>query len=221
MFNNYIFYLFYYIFYIFYNRKNIKKLKILFSPKPKKSGGVFIIKNILVFFGGKSTEHDISVITGVLTLNCIDKTRYNAIPIYISRSGVFYTGENFNDIQTFKNRDMKKAVKVTLIAGDNRLFSIRKKLNPLLKVDSAINCMHGKNGEDGSISGLMRLCNIPLASPDMFASSFSMDKDFTKVILKGLDLPYVEYFRIKKEKFFEKSQKYIDFLSDRDRKSVV
>ena len=50
------------------------------------------MKNIAVFFGGNSIEHDISIITGVLTLNSIDKEKYNPIPIYVSREGVFYTG---------------------------------------------------------------------------------------------------------------------------------
>ena len=64
------------------------------------------MKNIAVFFGGVSVEHDVSVISGVLTLNAIDKEKYNAVPIYIDYDGVWYTGEILKDISVYKRLDI-------------------------------------------------------------------------------------------------------------------
>ncbi len=163
------------------------------------------MKNILVVFGGKSCEHDISVITGVLTLNSIDKENYNAIAVYVTNDGVWYHGEVLNDLEWYKTKNFKLLDKVSLIQGSDFLYTINKnKLKPLMQISCAINCLHGLNGEDGSLSGLLNLCDIPLASPDMFTSSFSIDKDITKIVLKGLGINYLPYLRIFKECFFSK-----------------
>ena len=154
------------------------------------------MKNVAVFFGGESIEHDISIITGVLTLNSIDKS-YKICPIYVDKKGVFYTGETLNNPDTYKNLDYKKLKKVTFICGDNKLYEISgKKLKPLMEIAVAINCMHGERGEDGCISSLLKLCKIPLASPDTFGSSLCINKSLTKIALKGLDVLYLPYLTV-------------------------
>ena len=65
------------------------------------------MKNIAVFFGGQSVEREVSVITGVLTLNSIDKTKYNPIPVYITADGGWYTGESLFDIEFYKAVNLK------------------------------------------------------------------------------------------------------------------
>ncbi len=163
------------------------------------------MKNILIVFGGKSCEHDISVITGVLTTNSIDGTLYNKIPVYVNSDGEWFYSPFLNDLDWFKNKDYKKVNKVTLVLGENTLYSVRKnKLKKLFSIDCAINCMHGVNGEDGSLCGIMALSGIPLASPDTFTSSFSIDKDVTKIVLKGLNVNCLTYVRIMKDCFFTK-----------------
>ena len=148
------------------------------------------MKNIAVFFGGNSIEHDISIITGVLTLNSIDKEKYNPIPIFVSREGVFYTGDALFDPDGYKNLNYKKLSKVTLIAGDNTLYAVKgKRLKRLANIYCAINCMHGERGEDGSLSALLSLSKIANASPEMLSSSVCMSKSFTKIVLKGLNVP--------------------------------
>lgn len=154
------------------------------------------MKNAVVFFGGKSVEHDVSVITGVMTANSIDKTKYNAVPIYVSRAGEWYSGESLLDLDGYKNVDFKRLQRVTFASGDNRLYEVKgKKLKELCTVAVAINCMHGGIGENGSLSGYLNFCGIPLASPSLLSSAVSMDKNFTKTALKGLGvntLPYCE-----------------------------
>ena len=76
------------------------------------------MKNIAVFFGGKSCEHDISVITGVLTVNSLNSELFTGICIYVDRNGTWYTGEDLKDISFYKNINYKKLNKVTMVFGD-------------------------------------------------------------------------------------------------------
>jgi D-alanine-D-alanine ligase len=145
------------------------------------------MKIVAVFFGGVSVEHDVSVITGVMTVNATDKTKYQAEPIFVDKNGEWYTGELLKDVDEYKDLDYKKLKKVMLKPGDNRLYQLKaKKLKPLFPIAVAINCMHGERGEDGSLAGILKTCNIPLASPDITASSVCMDKCVTKTAMKGL-----------------------------------
>ncbi|MBQ3234658.1 MAG: D-alanine--D-alanine ligase, partial [Clostridia bacterium] len=103
------------------------------------------MKNIIVFYGGKSCEHDVSVITGVLTLNSIDKTLYNPIPVYIMKTGEWVTGEELFDVGFYKLQQFKKLKRVTFISGDSSLYVKGKRLKKLCDVYCAINCTHGLN----------------------------------------------------------------------------
>ena len=151
------------------------------------------MKNIAVFFGGKSVEHDISIITGVMALNSLDKNSYNAIPVYIDKRGEWFSGDNLFDLDNFKSLDFKKLKKVTLIGGDNCLYQIKgKRLKKLANISCAVNCMHGERGEDGALTGVLEMSNIAYASPKILPSSVSMDKVFTKIVMKGLGINTLE-----------------------------
>ena len=167
------------------------------------------MKNILVFYGGKSCEHDVSIITGVLTLNSLDKSLFKPIPIYVAHSGEWYTGDSLFDVQFYKNFSEKTLKKVTLISGDSALYIKGKKLKKLCNIYSAINCLHGLNGEDGSLSGLLKLHNIPLASPDIFSSSLSIDKEYTKFVLSGLKVNRLNYIKLYDHLYYQDKEKYI------------
>ncbi len=158
------------------------------------------MKNIAVFFGGESVEHDISIITGVMTLNSLDKEKYNAIPVYVSNDGEWFTGKTLNDLAQIKNLQTKKLDRVCLIGGDNSLYIIKgKKLKKLASVSLAINCMHGERGEDGCIVGALAMSKIPFASPDILPSSVCIDKRFTKIFLKGLSVKCLPFVYAEKE----------------------
>ena len=171
------------------------------------------MKSILVFFGGKSVEHDISIITGVLTLNSIDKTIYNPIPIYITEKGEWFTGEELFNISNFKERAFKKLKKVTLVSGSNAIYIVkRNKLEKQEVIYSAINCLHGVNGEDGAIIGMLKMCNISYSSPDLFGSSLSIDKDYTKLFLSGINVDKLSSVRIVRKSYFEKKDSAIKLV---------
>ncbi len=154
----------------------------------------FFMKNILVFFGGESVEHDVSIITGVLTVNSVDKEKYNAIAVYADKDGKLYTGSLLYDIDNYKNLNKKKLTRVVLMSGESKLYALKKnKLKELYSVSLAINCMHGERGEDGSLAGLLNCCGISMASPDVLGASISMSKGFTKLFLKGIGVKALPY----------------------------
>lgn len=147
------------------------------------------MKNILVVFGGESVEHEVSIITGVMTVNSVDKEKYNAIPVYVDRSGKWYSGEYLLDVDNYKSIDYKKIYSVALFSGDNAIYKVKgKKLKSICKISAVINCMHGERGEDGSLAGLLKLCNIPLISPGLIPSAVFMDKQQTKLALKSINI---------------------------------
>ncbi len=171
------------------------------------------MKSVLVFFGGKSVEHDISIITGVLCANSLDKFIYNPIPIYITKEGKWVTGEELLDISNYKENNFKKLKEVTLLSGSSKVYFVKKnKLKLFCEGYIAVNCLHGVNGEDGSIIGAIKMCNIPFLSPDIFASSTFIDKDFTKIFLSGINVDKLPYIRIFRTSFYEKRQSALKMI---------
>lgn len=163
------------------------------------------MKNVLIFFGGKSCEHDVSVITGVMTANRVDGSGYNAVPVYVDGKGVWYSGDRLKDLSWYKTEDKKQVKRVFLTGGDDRLYSIRgSRIKPIAEVYCALNCMHGLNGEDGSVAGAVKLSGIPFASPGIYPSAVSMDKHFTKLALSAIDVKTLPYVRLRRENYFKK-----------------
>ena len=156
------------------------------------------MKNVLVLFGGESVERDVSVITGLITLNTLDKEKFNGVPVYVDEKGLWFTGEGLNDISTYKNLDKNLLKRVVLINGDNTLYLMKgKKLKPLFKVACAINCLHGGTGEDGSFSGIMKTHKIPFVAPGVLPSAIAMDKETTKYALKGIGVKTLPFKVVK------------------------
>ena len=173
------------------------------------------MKNILVFYGGKSCEHDVSIITGVLTLNSLDKNLFNPVPVYIHSDGEWYSGKELFDVTFYKNFNPKKLSKVTLLSNGKTLYKKGKIIKKLYEIYSAVNCMHGLNGEDGSLSGLLKLHNIPLASPDVFGSSLAIDKEFTKIALKGIGVKTLPYAVINKKAYLKNQEEVISDIESK------
>ena len=96
-------------------------------------------KTLLVIFGGKSVEHDISIITGVQTLNAVDKSKFNVIPVYITKEGEWLTSNSFYDIKTFSNDEFKNNSKKIVLGLDKSLYLLKhKKLKFLKTIDFAL-----------------------------------------------------------------------------------
>lgn len=149
-----------------------------------------------IIFGGVSCEHDISIITAKQLIANIDEYLYRVIPIYINKYGKWYTGDDLLKINA-SNEKFLKIKECVILPSDNHLY-IKKfgKYKRDLQIDCAIICMHGINGEDGAMSGLLNLSNVPYVCSDIVSSAVCMDKCIFKTFCKGLKMPIIDGFEI-------------------------
>ncbi len=155
------------------------------------------MRKVAVFFGGKSCESEISVLTGVMVLNLLDKNKYTIFPVYIHTDGLMYTSSDMFDVDIFRKASIKNFQRIFFEDGTMyALNSKKRRIKPISSIDVALNCCHGGLGEGGGVSALMEWNEIPLASPDLTASGVFMDKGITKLVLQSLNIPTVEYIRV-------------------------
>ena len=106
----------------------------------------------------------------------------------------------------------KKLNKVCIVQGENALYEVKgKKLKKIENIFCAVNCLHGERGEDGALSGLLSMSNIPITSSGILPSAISMDKSFSKIALKGLGVPTLKSITVKSQKEIDKVVKQFDF----------
>lgn len=159
-----------------------------------------IIKTrVAMMFGGKSVEHEVSVISGIQAIMSMDTDKYEVIPVYISKNNEMYIGDKIGDIESYKN--MKE-----LIAQSQRVIMINEGnkvcLTPypvkmfgkksVIEIDIAFPIVHGTNVEDGALQGYLKTIGIPFVGCDVTASAVGMDKYITKAVLKENDIPVLD-----------------------------
>lgn len=175
-----------------------------------------------VFFGGKSVEHEIAVITANQAYASIDKEKYEVIPIYISKQGLMYTGDNLFELTEYK--DMKtlieKCKQVTLIRDGDKVNILRYPIkkwgeNIINSIDVAFPIMHGTNGEDGTIQGYFELLGLPYIGCDILASSIGMDKIVMKKVLTESGLPVVKYVNFYSMEYIKEEEKYLNEIEEK------
>lgn len=158
--------------------------------------------NVAVFFGGRSVEHEISVISALQAINAFDESKYNIVPVYISKQGKWYTGDNLLDLKNYRNLDklVSEAEEVFMRPeyGDYNLYKANtglfSKRNPVVaNLHVAIPILHGTNGEDGIFEGLLETIGIPFAGCNTLSSANGMDKITMKMILGAENIPVVDY----------------------------
>lgn len=157
------------------------------------------MRKIAVIFGGRSAEHDVSIITAHTPI--IDSLKahgkFDIWPIYITKEGKWYADKAMMDMTFFKKADYeaelkkKKQIELSFEKGFEivwpGLFPKR------VGIDLVFPAMHGTYGEDGSLQGLLRMAGVPFAGCDIFASAVAMDKVLTKQVLAAEKIPVVPY----------------------------
>lgn len=161
--------------------------------------------NIAVIFGSRSCEHDVSIISALQLIEAAKTAGFTVTPIYISREGLWYTGEALERIETFREfNPMGKGITrvnldVSANAGDlwawppQRAGLFAKVPAPIAHIDVAIPVLHGLHGEDGTVQGLLEMANIPYASSGVLGSAVGMDKIAMKQMLRGAGFPVLDY----------------------------
>ncbi len=149
------------------------------------------MKTIAVIFGGRTTEHDVSIVTAIASIIKPLEVQggYQIEPVYIAKDGSWYWDSKLKDIATFQSGEiedfMRKAPKVQL-SIDNGLtlikssqFAGRKQYK---KIDVVFPAMHGTHGEDGELMGLLEMANVPYIGCGVAASAIAMDKVLAKQV---------------------------------------
>jgi D-ala D-ala ligase N-terminal domain protein len=156
--------------------------------------------NIGVFFGGCSTEHEISVISASQAMSAIDRSVYDVTPVYISKNGRWYTGDALLEIANYRDIPalLKQCQEVYMepVKDDYNIYLRKHKLfgsNVVTTLDVAIPVLHGSYGEDGTFEGILDAIGIPYAGCNVLASANGMDKITMKMILQACDVPVVDY----------------------------
>lgn len=158
--------------------------------------------NIVVLFGSKSCEHDISVITAVQLMNNISTEKYNILPVYITKQGKMIFNNKFRKIDIFK-KNIPKKCQVLFKNGWLYRRNLLGMFVKFKKVFSAVLCFHGKNGEDGTIQGLLESENIPYTSSGVLSSALTLNKKHTKEILKVNNFKITNFVTVSKSEKFE------------------
>ena len=166
--------------------------------------------NIAVFFGGKSSEHEISVITGLFAVNLLRSAGYCVHPVLIDVEGELYYKQSLREVDEIVEK--RGLVRVRVERG--LLVTAGKKRKTVASIDCALNACHGGEGEDGTLSALLAWNGIPLASPPMPVSAVFMDKSYARVVAKGLEIPVLPAFRVREEEW-EKDARAV-FLKAKD-----
>ena len=161
--------------------------------------------NIAVIFGSRSCEHDVSIISALQLIEAAKTAGFTVTPVYISREGLWYTGEALTSIETFREfNPMGKGITrvnldVSANAGDlwawppQRAGLFAKVPAPIAHIDVAIPVLHGLHGEDGTVQGLLEMANIPYASSGVLGSAVGMDKIAMKQMLRGAGFPVLDF----------------------------
>jgi D-alanine-D-alanine ligase len=156
---------------------------------------------VAVFLGGRSPEHDVSVVTGLQALKAIDQERFVAFPVYVGPRGEWLVGDALSERRNYlpDARTRSELAEVTLSLGAPGRGVLAPKRSGLfqrraaLEFDVALLAFHGLGGEDGQMQGLFETANLPYTGMRTLASSVFMDKVATKQLLRGLDIPLLPY----------------------------
>ncbi len=154
---------------------------------------------VALIFGGKSVEHEVSVISGIQAFMNMDTDRYDVIPVYMTKSNEMYVGDDIGKIESYKDIDalIKRSERVIMVGtgGQVKLVHFPAKRfgkNPEYDIDVAFPVVHGTNVEDGAFQGYLKTVGIPFVGCDVTASAVGMDKYIMKSILKDAGIPVLD-----------------------------
>ena len=173
-----------------------------------------------VAFGGRSVEHDVSIITGLQALDVLAE-RHSPIPIYIARSGRWYTGEALRELSIYQrdrpsdatgggdpdaeeiNFDLHNGRLLRAAPpGGSRLRGLRAGArDQSIDLDAVVLATHGTQGEDGCLQGALELAQLPYVGPPVGAAAAAMDKIATKALLAQAALPALDHLALRRERW--------------------
>ncbi len=159
-------------------------------------------KNIGVFFGSGSTEHDISIITAQLIIAGLKGLGYEVTPVYITKTGKWMIGEDLGNLKLFTDETLTPALSqrergewyLDLENSNGKMVFKKKGLTgKSVTIDLAFPALHGTYGEDGTIQGMFEMLRVPYVGCGVPASAVAMDKALTKIVIQQAGLPTAKF----------------------------
>ena len=154
---------------------------------------------VAMLFGGKSVEHEVSVISGIQAIMNMDMDKYEVIPVYMTKNNEMYIGDEIGKIESYKNIELliSKSMRVIMVNDNDKIQLVSypyKKFgrNKAIDIDMAFPVVHGTNVEDGALQGYLKTIGIPFVGCDVTASAVGMDKYIMKMILKEAGVPVLD-----------------------------
>lgn len=154
---------------------------------------------VAVFYGCRSVEHEVSIISAVQAMASMSREKYNVVPVYVTKDGEMFTGDCLFTIEEYKNIPelLKKSQKVNFCRENSKVVMKTEKSGLFSKakcteIDVAFPVVHGTNCEDGTIQGLFEFLNLPYVGCDVLSSAVGMDKAVFKDVLKRAGLPVLD-----------------------------
>lgn len=153
---------------------------------------------LAVIFGGRSVEHEVSVISAIQAIMSLNTEKYDITPVYMTKKGEMYVGDGIGDIESYKNIPglLSKSERVIMINEGDSVFLTpypQKRFGKHeIPVDIVFPIVHGTNVEDGTLQGYLKTLGVPFVGCDVTASAVGMDKYIMKTILKDNDIPVLD-----------------------------
>lgn len=150
-----------------------------------------------VVFGGKSVEHEISILSAMQAIKAIDYNKYDITLIYMDKDNTFFVGPNFDKVETFKKECFKKT-EVTFIKCDKNQIRLKAKRGFLFKrwsypIDCILSVVHGLGVEDGTLAGYFKILDVPYTASDVLAASVGQDKVIMKQVFRSSKIPILPF----------------------------
>ncbi len=159
-----------------------------------------------ILFGGRSGEHEVSLLSAASVLNAIDKTKYEVVPIGITKDGRWLTAEHAERLlKGEKHAD--EGAHATRTPFQTDASTLRRASDRAINVDVIFPVLHGTFGEDGTIQGLLELADIAYVGAGVLGSSAGMDKDIMKSLFRAAGLPIVKHVTVLRGEFEREPKK--------------
>ena len=158
-------------------------------------------KNVVVIFGGDSSEHDISCLSAQTVINNMDREKYNVIKVGITKEGKWLLVDHVKDIEDGSWREGEVRALISPDTDSRSLIILAEGTYKMQKVDVIFPVLHGMNGEDGTIQGLFELSKIPYVGCGVLSSAVSMDKVYTKIIVDRLGIDQAKFVHVRESDF--------------------
>lgn len=163
-----------------------------------------------VFFGGRSVEHEVSIISAMQAIRAFDKEKYAITPVYIAKNGDMFAGDGLDAIENYRDIPslLARAHRVTLVWDGGRFLLERRPAKRfgsslVAELDFAFPVVHGTTVEDGDLQGWFKTIGIPFAGCDVTASAIGMDKCHMKAVLAQDALPILPALRFRSREYFQ------------------